>query len=113
MSLPTVSYHASHNIFMRMMVFAKEGDTIFPHKHDFAHLTILSKGKVKGTINGVETIYEAPAMIETPENVLHFFEALEAGAVLSCVHAFRNAENEDIVGWDDNHDDIKILASKG
>lgn len=55
------------------------------HKHKYSHLSLLHSGKVKLTCNGVETIYEGPALIEVPAGAEHHIEAIE-NTIWYCLH---------------------------
>ena len=80
------------NVWLKMMVFKKKGDTNVPHKHNHDHATLLAKGKVKLTVEGIESIFKAPCMILIHKDHLHHFEALEDDCLSFCVHGIRDAE---------------------
>lgn len=77
------------NVFVRMMNFEHKGDIEQGHSHNHDHTSILSSGAVKATVNGKETVFQAPALIFIAKGLRHQFEALKDNTVLSCVHAIR------------------------
>jgi len=86
------------NLFSRMMHFKCVGDTEHTHKHSFDHLTLLASGSVKCTVEGKETVFNAPHMIYISKDKMHKFTALEDNTVAYCIHAMRIGEKvEDIV----------------
>lgn len=90
------------NLWIRQMHFEKVGDRNEGHVHDFNHLTLLAKGKVKFIVEDNETEFTAPHVIVTAAGKRHYIEALEDDTVAYCVHALRNAEceNADILTED-------------
>lgn len=88
------------NVWVRMILLPKKGNRNDPHYHDFDHITLLSKGSVKATVDDRETIYYAPQLILTEANKLHHFEALEDDTLLTCIHAYRDKDTGDIISDD-------------
>jgi len=60
MSQPLVHIGCVANLYSRMMHFEKAGDIEIGHTHQFDHLTLLAKGKLKVTVEGVVTEFTAP-----------------------------------------------------
>jgi quercetin dioxygenase-like cupin family protein len=85
------------NLFSRMMHFRKAGDIEVGHKHQFDHLTLLAKGKLKVTVEGVVTDFTAPNMIYIHKDKIHELEALTDETVAYCIHALRDKETNDIL----------------
>jgi quercetin dioxygenase-like cupin family protein len=88
------------NIFTRMMFFEKIGDKETGHIHQHDHLTLLAKGKLKVTIEGNVTEFNAPHMIYINKDKVHELEALLDNTVAYCIHALRDKDTGDILDPD-------------
>jgi quercetin dioxygenase-like cupin family protein len=80
-----------------MMHFKRAGDIEAGHTHQFDHLTLLAKGKLKVTVGGAITEFVAPHMIYIHKDKVHELEALEDETVAYCIHALRDKSNNDIL----------------
>lgn len=85
------------NLYSRMMWFRKAGDIEVGHTHQFDHLTLLAKGKLKVTVEGVSTEFTAPHMIYIHKDKVHELEALTDETVAYCIHALRDKETGEIL----------------
>jgi len=56
------------------------------HRHNFDHLSILATGKVRVTVDGVDTEYNGPECLTIRAGQVHRIEAL-TDTVWFCVHA--------------------------
>lgn len=97
MSQPVVHIGCVANLYSRMMRFAKAGDIEVGHTHQFDHLTLLAKGKLKVTVEGVSTEFTAPHMIYIHKDKVHELEALTDETVAYCIHALRDKDTDDIL----------------
>ena len=97
MSQPVIHIGCVANIFSRMMHFEKAGDTELGHTHQFDHLTLLAKGKLKVTVDGAVSEFTAPHMIYIHKDKVHELEALTDGTVAYCIHALRDQNTGDIL----------------
>lgn len=97
MSAPTVHIGCVANLFSRMMRFEKAGDIEVGHTHQFDHLTLLAKGRLKVTVEGVSTDFTAPHMIYIHKDKVHELEALTDETVAYCIHALRDKESGEIL----------------
>jgi quercetin dioxygenase-like cupin family protein len=97
MNEPNVQIGCVANLFSRMMHFKKAGDIEVGHAHEFDHLTLLAKGKLKVTVEGVATEFAAPHMIYIRKDKMHELEALTDETVAYCIHALRDKENNEIL----------------
>jgi quercetin dioxygenase-like cupin family protein len=97
MSSPVVHIGCVANLFSRMMRFEKAGDIEIGHTHQFDHLTLLAKGKLKVTVEGVSSEFTAPHMIYIHKDKVHELEALTDETVAYCIHALRDRENNEII----------------
>lgn len=97
MSQPVVHIGCVANLFSRMMHFEKAGDIEIGHTHQFDHLTLLAKGKLKVTVDGNTTEFIAPHMIYIHKDKVHELEALTDETVAYCIHALRDKDNNDIL----------------
>jgi quercetin dioxygenase-like cupin family protein len=94
MTNPIVKLGYVGNIYSRMMNFEKAGDIEIGHTHDFDHLTLLASGSLKITVDGIDTIFEAPHMIWIKKDKNHELVALKDNTVAYCIHAMRDSEGE-------------------
>jgi quercetin dioxygenase-like cupin family protein len=97
MSQPVVHIGCVANLFSRMMRFKKAGDIEVGHTHQFDHLTLLAKGKLKVTVEGISSEFTAPHMIYIHKDKVHELEALTDETVAYCIHALRDKENNEIL----------------
>lgn len=95
MSNPVVKIGAVANIFSRMMLFEKAGDIEQGHAHQFDHLTLLAKGRLKVTVDGKVSEFVAPHMIYIHKDKMHELVALEDDTVAFCIHALRSGDGMD------------------
>jgi quercetin dioxygenase-like cupin family protein len=97
MSTPHINIGCVANLYSRMMWFAKAGDIEVGHTHQFDHLTLLAKGKLKVTVEGIATEFTAPHMIYIHKDKKHELEALADETVAYCIHALRDKNNNEIL----------------
>lgn len=97
MSEPLISIGCVANLYSRMMHFEKAGDIEIGHTHQFDHLTLLAKGKLKVTVDGKVSEFIAPQMIYIHKDKIHELEALTDETVAYCIHALRDKDNNDIL----------------
>lgn len=97
MNTPEIAIGCVANLFSRMMRFEKAGDIEIGHTHQFDHLTLLAKGKLKVTVNGRASHFAAPHMIYIHKEHVHELEALEDDTVAYCIHALRTADQTEIL----------------
>jgi quercetin dioxygenase-like cupin family protein len=97
MAQPAIAIGCVANLFSRMMVFNKAGDIEHGHTHQFDHLTLLAKGKLRVTVEGVATDFTAPQMIYIKADKNHELVALVDETVAYCIHALRDKTTEDIL----------------
>jgi hypothetical protein len=119
-NIPEVQFGCVANVFVKMMHFTKAGDCEKGHQHVYDHMSLLSKGSVKITVDEKETTFTAPALIFVHAEKRHEIVALEDDTVWACIHALRkNDGTGEIVspdmlpaGVDTNHL-LNNLASQG
>jgi quercetin dioxygenase-like cupin family protein len=95
MDAPITKMVCVSNLWVRMMHFVKAGDCNEGHVHNFDHITLLSKGRVKVDVEGQLTEFKAPHMIYITAGKRHFLTALEDDTVACCLHALRTGEREE------------------
>lgn len=93
MSQPIVYIGCVANLFSRMMRFEKAGDIEVGHTHQFDHLTLLAKGRLKVTVDGIASEFTAPHMIYIHKDKVHELEALVDETVAYCIHALRDGDD--------------------
>lgn len=97
MASPQVHLGCVANLFSRMMHFEKAGDVEIGHTHEFDHLTLLAKGKLKVVVDGVESEFTAPHMIYIHKDKVHELTALVDETVAYCIHTLRDKNNNEIL----------------
>ena len=97
MSQPIVHIGCVANLFSRMMHFEKAGDIEIGHTHQFDHLTLLAKGKLKVTVEGESSEFTAPHMIYIHKDKVHELEALTDETVAYCIHALHDKDTGEIL----------------
>jgi len=85
------------NVFVKMFYLEQVGDIITGHAHTFDHITLLARGRVMMSAEGVDKEHVAPKLIVTPKGLIHKFEALDKNCILCCVHAIRDGDGEEDV----------------
>lgn len=96
---------AVSNVYIRAFRLTKAGVCVTGHEHPFAHVSILARGKVKVTVNGKDTVYDAdaspwPVLIYVEKDLRHEFAALTDNVVMVCCHAQRDRETGDVIDAD-------------
>ena len=89
---PEIQIGSVDNIYSRMMYFKSKGDTEIGHMHQFDHLTLLAKGSLRVTVEGVPTDFTAPHMIYIHADKIHELVALTDETIAYCIHALRDNE---------------------
>lgn len=107
---PAVSIGCVANLYSRMMHFKSAGDVEHGHTHQFDHLTLLAKGKLRVTVDGNATEFTAPHMIYIRADKNHELVALEAGTVAYCIHALRSKDTGDILDPSMIPDGVKPMS---
>jgi quercetin dioxygenase-like cupin family protein len=97
MNEPDIHIGCVANLYSRMMHFRKAGDTEIGHTHQFDHLTLLAKGKLKVVVEGVATVFAAPQMIYIHKDKVHELQALTDETVAYCIHALRDKDTGEIL----------------
>lgn len=86
------------NLFSRMMHFENAGDIEIGHTHQFDHLTLLAKGRLRVSVDGNVSEFTAPHMLYIAKDKVHELVALEDNTTAFCIHAMRFGEAvEDII----------------
>lgn len=97
MSSPAVKIGCVANLYSRMMHFKRAGDIEHGHTHQFDHLTLLAKGRLRVTVDGVASEFTAPHMIYIRADKNHELVALADDTVAYCIHALRDRNNNEIL----------------
>ena len=97
MNQPEINIGCVANLYSRMMHFKKAGDVEIGHTHQFDHLTLLAKGRLKVVVEGKESIFTAPQMIYIKADKVHELTALTDETVAYCIHALRDKDTNDII----------------
>lgn len=95
--MPEIKIGCVANLYSRMMHFKQAGEIETGHTHQFDHLTLLAKGKLKVTVEGVATEFTAPHMIYIHKDKVHELQAITNDTVVFCIHALRDKENNEIL----------------
>lgn len=95
MNYPETKMACVSNLWIRQLHFLKAGDRNEGHVHNFDHITLLSKGSVSVTVDGIVTEFKAPHMIYIAKGKSHYLTALEDETLACCIHALRTGEKEE------------------
>lgn len=88
-------HHFSEGLYAKQMEL-KEGSFAVQHKHNYDHLSILAKGKVRVLFEGnLSKEYTAPACINIVKEVNHAVYALE-DSVWFCIHATSETDVDNV-----------------
>lgn len=100
------------NIWVRQNDLNSVGATTKGHMHAFDHVSMLTTGTVKVTVDGCEpTVFSAPTFIIIRKEHAHTFEAVTPKVTWFCVFALRDFEGEvieDLYGRE--HDPMSYSA---
>jgi quercetin dioxygenase-like cupin family protein len=104
--------YQSGNIFLREMSFAKAGDVVEGHTHNFDHTTYIARGSVKiekldADGNPIQTVVKRAVdghnWVLILKDVCHRLTALEDNSMGHCIYSHRNPQGEVVQiyeGWD-------------
>jgi quercetin dioxygenase-like cupin family protein len=101
------AHYFSDGIYAKQMSLPK-GHTATSHMHVYDHLSILAQGEVEVALNGVKTLFKAPACIDIKAGIEHEINALE-DSVFYCIHAISETDkqlnniDEVLIMKDENH----------
>lgn len=94
MAAPIVNIGLVSNLFSRQMHFVNAGDTEIGHTHAFDHLTLLAKGILNITVDGVTTEFTAPQMIFIKKDIVHELTAVTDNTVAYCIHPLKESSGD-------------------
>ena len=89
-----VKHFFSSGVYAKQMTL-DSGNYALTHKHNYDHLSILSKGIALVECDGIGIEYSAPACIEIKAGVEHKITAIE-DTVWFCIHATNVTDIEEI-----------------
>lgn len=91
---PKITHHFSDNLYAKEM-FIPAGFVAGQHAHEYSHLSLLAKGKVKIIVDGETKEFRAPACINIEAKKRHLIEAIE-DCVWYCIHATNESDPDQI-----------------
>ena len=89
-----IEHFFSDSVYIKKMEL-QAGHMSLTHKHVFDHFSILGSGSALVTVDGVQSKYVAPAVIEIKKNQVHKIFAVE-DIVWYCIHATELKTPEEI-----------------
>jgi hypothetical protein len=90
------------NIWVRQNVLEKTGESFGGHKHEFDHVSLLTKGSVRVEVEGYKPKeFTAPTFIVIKKEHEHAFVALEDDVNWYCVFALRDLDGEVVEVYDE------------
>lgn len=100
------------NIWVRQTLLEQTGDSAGGHTHYHDHITLLTSGSVKVTVEGHEPrIFHAPTFIVIRKEHRHQIEALEDRTNFYCVFALRNLDGDVTDVYNDDNDPLCAVTS--
>ena len=97
---PEITIGKVSNVWIRQMHFENIGDTEEGHKHPHDHVTLLTNGSLRVTVDGKPNVFSAspiPQMIFIKAGKNHELVALEANTSAFCIHGLRGLDDGDIL----------------
>lgn len=83
------------NVFVRMHLLTKAGDKGESHKHEFDHITFVTRGKVRVVVkDGGDFVVSEGGFFPVPRDQEHQVEALEDDSRIWCVFALRDDQGQ-------------------
>lgn len=83
------------NVWFRKLYFKNKTDQHEGHKHNFDHVSLLTKGSVSVEIEGEKTTkFIAPAVIIISKDKMHRITALENDVMWWCIFAMRDLDGK-------------------
>ena len=100
------------NIWVRQNVLEKEGEKFGGHKHEFDHVSLLTKGSVRVEVEGhPPKEFTAPTFIIIKKEHNHDFIALEDDVNWYCVFALRDLDGQVVEVFDEEkHNPLSASA---
>lgn len=89
-----VTHYFSSGTYLKRMTLPANWE-VQTHKHTFDHASILAKGKVIVTANGVESEYVAGDCIDIKANIAHKIISIE-DSIWFCIHATSETDPDKI-----------------
>ena len=91
-----VDIKLTDDLFIKTVVVPDAGTIIPTHSHEHAHVTLLSVGSMRVTVDGDEvgvfTASPRPVAILVKAHAMHNFTTLTPGVVYSCIHALHGTD---------------------
>jgi len=81
------------NVLCRRFVL-RRGESVPGHAHQFDHLSLLLRGRMRVTVDGHATEYDAPQEVVMPKGVVHALEALDDDTIWLCIFACRGEHGD-------------------
>lgn len=94
------------NLWIRPINFPQAGSVLKGHKHNYDHVTWLSRGSVVVRYQSQDgetgqRIFRAPYPILIKKDVVHEITALEPDTIADCIYALRDLATGEVVDhWD-------------
>jgi hypothetical protein len=99
------------NIWVRQNILKNANDICEGHKHNFDHVSLLTKGSVEVEVEGYESkVFKAPTFIVIKKEHMHKFTALENDTHWYCIFALRDLDGEVIEIYGEEHNPLSAQA---
>lgn len=80
-------HYAVGGVYVKELFLENVGDGVVSHSHHHDHLSLVARGKVRVTADGVVTDYPERSAVNIKAGVKHEIVALEANTLWYCLHA--------------------------
>jgi len=91
-------------LFVKTWAVQDAGTLLPQHAHEFDHLTLVIRGKVRAWRDGeLLGTFRAGAMIRIPANALHQFLTMEPDCMLACIHNVDHIEGDEPAVAQEHH----------
>ena len=80
-------HYIAGGVYVKELWMRHLGEKVQGHAHTYDHLSLLARGQVMVTVDGVTTVYTAPTAVTIKAGLEHEIAALTSDCLWYCVHA--------------------------
>ena len=80
-------HYVAGGVYVKELILEAVGDEVLGHEHEFPHLSLVARGTVRVTVDGVSTEYTAPTALTVAAGKRHSILAVTSNCLWYCLHA--------------------------
>lgn len=80
-------HYIAGGVYAKELVLRQAGTLVVSHAHKYDHLSLLVRGQVQVTVDGVSRVYSAPCGVEVKAGAQHEIIAMVDDCLWYCLHA--------------------------